>query len=128
MRTYQPTMFGFESGHVLVCARTEDDDNIRALDKWLNQSSRDTIYGASLYTRLAASAETQGKVALAEGYLIDAYKLCRKAELTTKAADLAERLYILLFNKSATDGANERKALAWKKLAESLRSETFGII
>jgi hypothetical protein len=128
MRTYQPTMVGLESGIMLACARPEDDDNIRALDRWMNQSARDTVYGASLYTRLAASAETQGKIALAENYLIDAYKLCRKAELTTKSADLAERLYILLFDKGSADTTNKRKALAWKKLAESLRSESFGII
>jgi len=128
MRTYQPTVIGIESGNVLTCAKSQDDETTRALDKWLDQSGRDTVYGASLYTRLAASAETQRKIVLAEGYLIEAYKLCRKAELTTKAADLAERLYILLFDKGAADETNERKALAWKRLAESLRSESFGII
>jgi len=124
MRTYQPNSFSHQvSGAVTSPAC--DEKHIQALNRWLSQPNGDTEYGASLYTRLAASAETQGATKLAEDHLIEAYKLCRNGDLISRAADVAERLYILLFNKGTANPMNERKAMAWKHLAESLRNDSF---
>jgi hypothetical protein len=78
-----------------------------------------------LYSKLAACYEAQGNIAQAEQHLIEAYKLLRNADLTNRAADLAERLYLLLWNQTVTGRGNEHKAQAWRNLCDQLRRQTY---
>ncbi|HEY9776589.1 MAG TPA: hypothetical protein V6C81_22695 [Planktothrix sp.] len=97
----------------------------KALRKWLNYPDGNTEYGATLYTTIAACYETQGNLAQAENFLIEGYKLCRNDNLTDKAADIAERLHLLLWSQIKTCPDNEFKAMAWRKLCDQLRRENY---
>src|SRR5580692_3924178 len=110
MRTYEPEAQVYTDSAATLMTGLEKYH--KALRKWLNYPDGNTEYGATLYTTIAACYETQGNVAQAENYLIEGYKLCRNENLIGKAADIAERLHLLLWSQTKNCSANECKAMA----------------